>query len=286
MMTFGARSLRLRGRSGDAGEGPLDATRSSSSPSEANPSSSLLSTCSGAAASLRASSARARRRSRTGCESAPDRGDASVSDLTRRSTGSSPASSSRAAIVGSSCISGSSTPSSRASGSVTRPTWRGLLTSREDATDRLGSSRRAQGQGGRKTRKSTIAWRFGAFQRDSSSMDEHYRQLLLLGREHYERGEYERAAELLEQVGPHTDRFADVFDMLGVISHGRGELTQARVYFEKAVSLNPNYTEAQLNLMVTLNDLGEYDRARQIYSGIRYRGGGGKELDPFAKGKI
>lgn len=117
-------------------------------------------------------------------------------------------------------------------------------------------------------------------------MDEHYRQLLLLGREHYERGEYERAAELLEQVTAHTDRFADVFDMLGVIAHGRGELTQARLYFEKAVSLNPNYTEAQLNLMVTLNDLGEYDKARQIYSGIRYRGGGGRELDPFAKGKI
>jgi len=52
------------------------------------------------------------------------------------------------------------------------------------------------------------------------------------------------------------------------------------------VSLNPNYTEAQLNLMVTLNDLGEYDRARQIYSGIRHRGGGGRDLDPFAKGKI
>jgi tetratricopeptide (TPR) repeat protein len=117
-------------------------------------------------------------------------------------------------------------------------------------------------------------------------MDEHYRQLLVLGREHYEKGEYERAAELLGQVIAHTDRFADVYDMLGVIAHGKGELAEARKYFEKAVSLNPNYTEAQLNLMVTLNDLGEYERARQIYAGIRYRGGGGKELDPFAKGKI
>jgi tetratricopeptide (TPR) repeat protein len=117
-------------------------------------------------------------------------------------------------------------------------------------------------------------------------MDEHIRQLLLLGREHYSKGEYEQAAELLKQVVEHTDRFADVFDMLGVIAHGRGELSVARQHFEKAVSLNPNYTEAQLNLMVTLNDLGEYERARQIYSGIRHRGTGGKELDPFAKGKI
>ena len=117
-------------------------------------------------------------------------------------------------------------------------------------------------------------------------MDEHIRQLLLLGREHYSKAEYDQAAHLLKQVVERTDRFADVFDMLGVIAHGRGELAQARLYFEKAVALNPNYTEAQLNLMVTLNDLGEYDRARQIYSGIRHRGSGGRELDPFAKGKI
>ena len=117
-------------------------------------------------------------------------------------------------------------------------------------------------------------------------MDEHLRQLLLLGREHYGKGEYDQAAELLQQVIGQTDRFADVFDMLGVIAHSRGDLGLARQHFEKAVSLNPNYTEAQLNLMVTLNDLGEYERARQIYSGIRHRGGGGRELDPFAKGKL
>lgn len=117
-------------------------------------------------------------------------------------------------------------------------------------------------------------------------MDEHLRQLLLLGREHYEKGEYERAAQLLKQVVGQTDKFADVFDMLGVMAHGRGELKNARAFFEKAISLNPNYTEAQLNLMVTLNDLGEYEAARKIYSGIRHRGGTGRELDPFAKGKI
>lgn len=117
-------------------------------------------------------------------------------------------------------------------------------------------------------------------------MDEHTRQLLLLGREHYDKGEYDQAARLLRQVLQHTDRFPDVLDMLGVIAHSNGDLSEARAHFEKAVSLNPNYTEAQLNLMVTLNDLGEYERARQIYAGIRYRGGGGKDLDPFAKGKI
>ena len=44
----------------------------------------------------------------------------------------------------------------------------------------------------------------------------------------------------------------------------RGQAHQARIV-EQLNPLNPNYTEAQLNLMVTLNDLGEYDRARQIF---------------------
>ena len=117
-------------------------------------------------------------------------------------------------------------------------------------------------------------------------MDDHIKQLLLLAREHYEKGEYDQTEPLLMRVLEHTDRFADVYEMLGVIAHSRGEMATAKQHFEKAVSINPNYTEAQLNLMVTLNDLGEYDRARQIYSGIRHRGSGGKELDPFAKGKI
>jgi tetratricopeptide (TPR) repeat protein len=88
-------------------------------------------------------------------------------------------------------------------------------------------------------------------------MDEQIKQLLLLGREHYAKREYEKAEDLLRQVAKQTDRFADVFDMLGVIAHSKGSFMLARDWFERALILNPNYTEAQLNLMVTLNDLGD-----------------------------
>lgn len=117
-------------------------------------------------------------------------------------------------------------------------------------------------------------------------MDDHLKQLLLLGREHYQKREFDKAEYLLKQVVEQTDRFADVFDMLGVVAHSRGDFTQAERYFEKAVGLNPNYTEAQLNLMVTYNDLGKYDAAREIYAHIRSRGAAGGKGDPFAKGKI
>ena len=118
-------------------------------------------------------------------------------------------------------------------------------------------------------------------------MDDHLKQLLLLGREHYQKREFDKAEYLLKQVVQQTDRFADVFDMLGVIAHAQGDFAQAEENFEKAVSLNPNYTEAQLNLMVTYNDLGKYDSAREIYSRIRGRAAGGDgPADPFAMGKI
>ena len=115
-------------------------------------------------------------------------------------------------------------------------------------------------------------------------MDERLKQLLILGREHYERREFDRAEHVLRQVLDHTDRYADVFNMLGVILHERGDFVAAERHFERAVELNPNYTEAMLNLAVTYNDLGKYEAARQVYA--RIKRGSDSRLDPYARGKI
>ena len=116
-------------------------------------------------------------------------------------------------------------------------------------------------------------------------MDERVKELLTLGRDHYAKSEYAQAEYCLRQVVVHTDRFADVQHMLGVICHTKGDLVTARAHFEKAVILNPNYTEAQLNLMVTYNELGKYDDAREIYSRIRARAAA-QPADGFVRGKI
>jgi tetratricopeptide (TPR) repeat protein len=119
-------------------------------------------------------------------------------------------------------------------------------------------------------------------------MDDHAKQLLSLGRDHYEKGEYDRAESALRQVVQRSDRFADVFDMLGVIAHAKGDLAGAEKFFERAVALNPSYTEALLNLAVTYNDLGKYAEARKVYARMRDLGArpGGPQLDPFARGKL
>lgn len=119
-------------------------------------------------------------------------------------------------------------------------------------------------------------------------MDEHLKEQLLLGREHFNKREYEQARELLRQVVAKLDTYADVHHMLGVIAHGDGEFIEARMHFERAVEINPNYTEAQLNLIVTYNELGMYDAARELYARIRTRDTAeeGSSLDPFARGRI
>lgn len=119
-------------------------------------------------------------------------------------------------------------------------------------------------------------------------MDERLKQLLVLGREHYERREYERADRVLRQViDVCDDRFPDVYNMLAVICHDRGDFTAAERFFERALELNPNYTEALLNLAVTYNDLGKYEAARKVYARVHGVAAGREgALDPFVRGKL
>jgi tetratricopeptide (TPR) repeat protein len=118
-------------------------------------------------------------------------------------------------------------------------------------------------------------------------MDERLKQLLLLGREHYQKREYDKAEPLLRQVLEQDDRFADVHDMLGVIAHSRANFMAAEQHFERALVINPSYTEAALNLAVTYNDRGKYEAAREVYKRIQGKPSGEKEgLDPFARGKL
>lgn len=105
-------------------------------------------------------------------------------------------------------------------------------------------------------------------------MDQGGKQALLLGREHYRRGDYDRAELFLRQVVRRDGHYADVFDMLGVIAYRRGEYDRAEACFRRALLLNGSYTEARLHLAVTYNELGRYDDALKLCSTL---GGGSQE---------
>ena len=75
--------------------------------------------------------------------------------------------------------------------------------------------------------------------------------------------------------------------MLGVIYHQEGRLAEAEQMFNEALRINPAYTEAALNLVVTSNDLGKYAEAKTVYEkAMATSKRAPRELDPFAKGKI
>ena len=118
-------------------------------------------------------------------------------------------------------------------------------------------------------------------------MDDQTKAMLGKARELYERKEFDKADYVLRDILERSDGFADVFDMLGVIAHSRGDLVAAARYLERAVALNPSYTDALLNLAVTYNDLGKYEAAKEIQTRVRtLRRDNPIKIDPFTRGKI
>ncbi|MCP4676116.1 MAG: tetratricopeptide repeat protein [Deltaproteobacteria bacterium] len=118
-------------------------------------------------------------------------------------------------------------------------------------------------------------------------MDKETMRRLEKGRDHYENREYDKAEAYLLKVAEVESGFADVMNMLGVIYHDKGQVALAQEYFEKALRINPRYTEAALNLAVTYNEQGRYSQAKQIHAHVtNLKTGKRKEIEPFARGKL
>jgi len=89
------------------------------------------------------------------------------------------------------------------------------------------------------------------------------RQLFQQATAAFDAGKYEEAESLLLQIVGRTPTYANVFNMLGFIASQRNSPEKAVTLFRRALSLNPNYHEARLNLVLTLADMGAYDQAAQ-----------------------
>ena len=93
------------------------------------------------------------------------------------------------------------------------------------------------------------------------------------------------------------DRYADVHHLAAMIARERGDFVRAATHLERAVAINPRYTEALLALAITYNDLGRYDESREVrerlaasqapQDGARTDPAPrAQDLDPFVLGKI
>lgn len=103
----------------------------------------------------------------------------------------------------------------------------------------------------------------------------------------FNEGNYVKADSLLREFSRHRPQLADVHNKLGIIANLEDNLEDAAKHFEQAVKQNPNYTEASLNLAITLNDLGRTDESSEVFARIDTTiADKSTGLDPFAAGKI
>ncbi len=104
----------------------------------------------------------------------------------------------------------------------------------------------------------------------------------------FKKGEVEEAERLyLLLLEGHPRGYADVYNKLGIIACQKEDPQNAVEYFKKALKINPRYTEASLNLAISLNDLGQYDDASKTFSKAAEVVRAEREsVDPYLSGKL
>ncbi len=118
-------------------------------------------------------------------------------------------------------------------------------------------------------------------------MESDIRFLIEQGKSYFKNQAYLKAETIFNKIIAGKKEFADVYNMLGVINQQGGQFNKAIAYFQRALKINPSYTEAMLNLSVIYNDLGEYKLAKQILAKSKKQTAKkGDKLDPFLRGKL
>jgi tetratricopeptide (TPR) repeat protein len=105
-------------------------------------------------------------------------------------------------------------------------------------------------------------------------MSSEVRQVIQQATAAFEAGDYDGADVLLRQIADRAPAYANLYNMQGFIASQRNELEKAVALFRRALSLNPNYTEAQLNLALTLAEMGAYEEAGQEMAKMQGRESG------------
>ncbi|NOY86372.1 MAG: tetratricopeptide repeat protein [Deltaproteobacteria bacterium] len=101
------------------------------------------------------------------------------------------------------------------------------------------------------------------------------------------RGQLDDAEKSLLAMHKRNPDFADICNKMGQLYFQKGDYLRAKEFLARAVRLNPDYTEASLNLAVTYNEIGKYEEARKVVDRARERVRRKKiPIDPFIAGKL
>jgi tetratricopeptide (TPR) repeat protein len=104
-------------------------------------------------------------------------------------------------------------------------------------------------------------------------------------RERFARGELGGARAPLEDLARRYPRYADLHYMVGIVREREADLDGAAESLERALELNPSYAEAALALITVCEQLGRYERSREIGAHLQPRLAS-EGLDATTRGKL
>ena len=81
-------------------------------------------------------------------------------------------------------------------------------------------------------------------------------------------GRYEAAEKLLRMSLSEYGNIAILHNLLGLTFHRQSKFPEALEQFELSFKENPEFVEAKLNYAVALCDLGQYERAQEVFAGL------------------
>lgn len=114
-----------------------------------------------------------------------------------------------------------------------------------------------------------------------------YQELLHIARENFIAGKYDAAEPMLKQLLLSEAREPEVCQMLATIFYEKGKFNKAIKTFQRALEMDPNYTDASIGLSIILNDLGRYEEGKQIFVDAQSLLDKKKsKMDPYVKERL
>lgn len=77
------------------------------------------------------------------------------------------------------------------------------------------------------------------------------------------------AEPLLNQLILKNTARPEIFHMLGTIYYDQGKFKKAIRAFQRALEIDPGFTDSSVGLSIILNDLGRYDEGQQVFESAK-----------------
>ncbi len=91
------------------------------------------------------------------------------------------------------------------------------------------------------------------------------KEFLEEGKRLIEEGSYQKASFFLKKALKKNPDYPDINNLMGVALSLSGRYKEAMTYFVRAIKSNPEYIEGHINYALTLNQLGEIEKAGEEF---------------------